>query len=106
MTKEETIRILQSIEDRAIELPNMTECDWVAIASAKRHLSETLVESNNNVEIAKFKVGDIITNGFASVKIIDVDDTAYIVTNDEIESDANCCNCGIKISCQDNWKLC
>ena len=40
MTKQETIQVLQSIEDRAVDFPNMTECDWVAIASAKRHLKE------------------------------------------------------------------
>ena len=40
MTKQETIQVLQSIEDRAIDFPNMTECDWVAIAAAKRHLTE------------------------------------------------------------------
>lgn len=42
MTKQETIQILQSIEDRAVKFPNMTECDWVAIASAKRHLTDSL----------------------------------------------------------------
>ena len=40
MTKEETIKVLQSIENRAVEFPNMTACDWVAIAAAKRHLSD------------------------------------------------------------------
>lgn len=44
MTKEETIQILQSIEDRAAEFPNMTACDWVAIAAAKRHLSDDNLE--------------------------------------------------------------
>lgn len=44
MTKKETIQILQSIEDRAAEFPNMTACDWVAIAAAKRHLSDDNLE--------------------------------------------------------------
>lgn len=39
MTREETILVLNSIEDRAKDFPNMTACDWVAIAAAKRHLS-------------------------------------------------------------------
>ena len=42
MTKEETIRVLQSIEDRAVDFPYMTACDWVAIAAAKRHLKDSL----------------------------------------------------------------
>lgn len=50
MTKEETIQVLQSIEDRAIDFPNMTECDWVAIAAAKRHLTEKPI--NDDLEEA------------------------------------------------------
>lgn len=46
MTKQETIQVLQSIEDRAIDFPNMTECDWVAIAAAKRHLTEEPVSED------------------------------------------------------------
>lgn len=42
MTKQETIQVLQSIEDRAIDFPYMTACDWVAIAAAKRHLENSL----------------------------------------------------------------
>ena len=42
MTKKETIQVLQSIEDRAVDFPNMTACDWVAIAAAKRHLENNL----------------------------------------------------------------
>jgi hypothetical protein len=43
MTIRETILILHSIEDRAKDFPNMTDCDWVAIAAAKRHLSNGLL---------------------------------------------------------------
>lgn len=42
MTQEETIKVLQSIEDRAVDFPYMTACDWVAIAAAKRHLENSL----------------------------------------------------------------
>ncbi len=42
MTKTETIQILQSIENRAVDFPYMTAEDWVAIASAKRHLRNSL----------------------------------------------------------------
>lgn len=42
MTKKETIQVLQSIEDRAVDFPCMTACDWVAIAAAKRHLENSL----------------------------------------------------------------
>ena len=50
MTKEETIEILHSIEDRASDFPNMTAYDWVAIAAAKRHLKNSI-----NVEEAKLE---------------------------------------------------
>ena len=50
MTREETIEILHSIEDRATDFPNMTACDWVAIAAAKRHLKNSI-----NVEDAKLE---------------------------------------------------
>ena len=46
MTKQETIQVLQSIEDRAIDFPYMTACDWVAIAAAKRHLQEEPVSED------------------------------------------------------------
>lgn len=52
MTREETINVLQSIEDRATDFPYMTACDWVAIAAAKRHLENSLeaeeADSYNN----------------------------------------------------------
>lgn len=47
MTIRETILTLHSIEDRAKDFPNMTDCDWVAIAAAKRHLSRLLSETIN-----------------------------------------------------------
>lgn len=50
MTKEETIQVLQSIEDRAVKFPNMTACDWVAIAAAKRHLENSL-EVKDSLEL-------------------------------------------------------
>lgn len=52
MTKEETIQVLQSIEDRAVDFPYMTACDWVAIAAAKRHL-ENLIEVKE-VDLEKY----------------------------------------------------
>ena len=52
MTEKETIQVLQSIEDRAVDFPYMTACDWVAIAAAKRHLENSLkvkeVEEQSN----------------------------------------------------------
>lgn len=61
MTKKETIQVLQSIEDRAVDFPYMTACDWVAIAAAKRHLENTLevkdeVFDTNDIKDA-FKAG-------------------------------------------------
>lgn len=53
MTKEETIQVLKSIEDRAVDFPNMTACDWVAIAAAKRHLSNYIDKSALITEIEK-----------------------------------------------------
>jgi hypothetical protein len=53
MTKEETIQVLKSIEDRAVDFPNMTACDWVAIAAAKRHLSNYIDKAILVAEIEK-----------------------------------------------------
>ena len=56
MTKKETIQMLQSIEDRAIDFPYMTTCDWVAIAAAKRHLENSLkVKEVENTELLKVR---------------------------------------------------
>ena len=53
MTKKETIQVLQSIEDRAVDFPYMTAYDWVAIAAAKRHLENSLdVEEVNIADMA------------------------------------------------------
>lgn len=54
MTKEETIKVLQSIEDRAIDFPHMTACDWVAIAAAKRHLQEEPVSKDLKHELVQW----------------------------------------------------
>ena len=53
----------------------------------------------------KFNIGDVITNGGRSVTITDITEDSYIVTNDEIENDANCVNWHIKIKDQDKWML-
>lgn len=53
----------------------------------------------------KFNIGDVITNGGRSVTITGIEDDVYIVTNDEIENDANCVNWHIKIKDQDKWML-
>lgn len=52
MTIEETLQILHSIEDRAKDFPNMTACDWVAIAAAKRHLKNSI--DTKKVELGEF----------------------------------------------------
>ena len=54
MIVEEVIKTLHSIEDRSGDFPNMTNCDWIAIAAAKRHLStlKTKMES-----IIKWRTG-------------------------------------------------
>ena len=53
----------------------------------------------------KFNIGDVITNGGRSVTITGITEDAYIVTNDEIENDANCVNWHIKMKDQDKWTL-
>jgi hypothetical protein len=58
MTKQETIQVLQSIEDRAVDFPNMTECDWVAITSAKRKLNPNTAWNSENV-IPKYNLNGI-----------------------------------------------
>lgn len=42
MTKEQTIQMLESIEERCADFPYMTSQDWVTIAAAKRHLNECI----------------------------------------------------------------
>ena len=58
MTKEETIQILQSIENRAVDFPYMTACDWAAIASAKRNLNPNTVWNSENV-VPKYNLNGI-----------------------------------------------
>lgn len=70
MTKEETIQVLQSIEDRAIYFPNMTACDWVAISAAKRHLANSLNDM------------DIIASWFDHIAKISADDEIKALAND------------------------
>ena len=76
MTKKETIQVLQSIEDRAIDFPYMTTCDWVAIAAAKRHLENSLKvkeveEPSKNLEEAasqySFNIPSAIFNDLTPV---------------------------------------
>jgi len=55
MAKQETIQVLQTIEDRAVDFPYMTACDWVAIAAAKRHLQEEPVSGSINFEQELYK---------------------------------------------------
>ena len=76
MTKKETIQVLQSIEDRAVDFPYMTACDWVAIAAAKRHLENSLKvkeveEPSKNLEEAasqySFNIPSAIFNDLTPV---------------------------------------
>ena len=63
MTREETIQGLENIESRAIDFPYMTASDWVAIAAAKRHLTNSIevkevgmsVLDNGNMPIERWK---------------------------------------------------
>lgn len=57
MSVEETIQILHSIEDRAGDFPNMADCDWVAVATAKRHLST--LKANENLVYTKQELRDM-----------------------------------------------
>lgn len=58
MTIEDVIKTLHSIEDRAGDFPNMTDCDWIAIAAAKRHLS-TLKPNYKNLVYTKHELRDM-----------------------------------------------
>lgn len=53
----------------------------------------------------KFKVGDIISDGFSQVTIESVREDSYIVISDEIENDAHIANWVVYFRDQDNWKL-
>ena len=64
MTKQETIEMLKSIEDRATDFPYMTACDWVAIAAAKRHLTEEPVSEDLEEEIEQYCLRHGYINSF------------------------------------------
>lgn len=69
MTREETIQGLESIESRAIDFPYMTASDWVAIAAAKRHLTNSIEvkEVDLDKEIEKWIDDDAITHEDCSI---------------------------------------
>ena len=82
MTKEETIQVLQSIEDRAINFPCMTACDWVAIASAKRHLT-------NSVEVKEVDLEEKATQ--LSQKYFPNEENIWARANIEAQDCKNAC---------------
>lgn len=53
----------------------------------------------------KFKVGDIISDGFSQLTIEGVQEDYYIVTNEEIENDGHIVNWTISFKDQDKWKI-
>lgn len=57
-----------------------------------------------NVE-PKFKIGDVISDGFSTVTINDIDEDSYIISNGETENDSNVVNWIIHFEDQDKWKL-
>ena len=56
-------------------------------------------------EDIKFKVGDVISDGFSQVTVESVQEDSYIVTSEEIENDAYITNWVIYFKDQDKWKL-
>lgn len=57
------------------------------------------------VDDIKFKVGDVISDGFSHVTVESVQEDSYIVRNEEIENDAHMVNWVIYFKDQDKWKL-
>ena len=53
----------------------------------------------------KFKIGDIISDGFSQLTVESVQEEYYIVTTEEIENDAHIVNWIIYFKDQDKWKL-
>ena len=53
----------------------------------------------------KFKIGDVISDGFSTVTINDIDEDSYIISNGETENDSNVVNWIIHFKDQDKWKL-
>jgi len=53
----------------------------------------------------KFSVDDLITDGNTTVKIVSMQDYAYVVTSEEIENDANQVTWIIKFEDQGKWSL-
>ncbi len=56
-------------------------------------------------EDIKFKVGDVISDGFSQATVESVQEDSYIVTSEEIENDAHIANWVIYFKDQDKWKL-
>jgi hypothetical protein len=53
----------------------------------------------------KFKVGDVISDGFYQVTVDSVQEDYYIVTSEEIKNDAHIVDWIIYFKDQDKWKL-
>lgn len=53
----------------------------------------------------KFKIGDVISDGKSRVEIIGINEQKYIVSNGEIDNDANVANWFIPFENQSEWKL-
>lgn len=62
-------------------------------------------QSNADKIKPKFKVGDIISDGFSQLTVKSVQEDCYIVTTEEIENDAHIVNWVIYFKNQDKWKL-
>jgi hypothetical protein len=71
---------------------------------AKKREKQDEQKPTDKVE-PRFKVGDIISNGTSEVKIIEVNDNSYSVTNDEIENDCNLSNWVVYFKDQEDWEL-
>ena len=52
-----------------------------------------------------FEIGNVITDGTYSVKIVDVRDDCYVVDSDEIQNDAYAVSWVIHFKDQHKWKL-
>jgi hypothetical protein len=52
-----------------------------------------------------FEIGNVITDGNYSVKIVDVRDDCYVVDSDEIQNDAYAVAWVIHFKNQHKWKL-
>lgn len=81
------------------------ELDGISYEDIRIWLEKQGEQKSSDKIKPKFKVGDIISDGFSQLTVKSVQEDCYIVTTEEIENDAHIVNWVIYFKNQDKWKL-